>query len=194
MKDRNEQPVRQEQPLVIEINLSRGLLILLALVLVTVACPGSLAWGQKKAAASGAQDSQAAFTGMRKYYLTANPYLRGNQTLTACAPGYHMASLWEILDPSNLEYDTDLGFVRSDRGEGPPTHAYGWVRTGWDSATVTGTPGRDNCQLWSTADSGANGTNARLPREWTAGSQDMHVWDVRQEPCSYQRPVWCVED
>jgi hypothetical protein len=27
-----------------------------------------------------------------------------------CAVGYHMASLWEIHEPSNLRYDTALGF------------------------------------------------------------------------------------
>ena len=45
--------------------------------------------------------------GARKYYLTL-PQFEGDQVLTACARGYHMASLFEILDTSNLRYDTTL--------------------------------------------------------------------------------------
>ena len=52
MKDKKEQPEQQEKTLVIDITPTRGLLILLALVLATAACLGILAWGQKKAAAS----------------------------------------------------------------------------------------------------------------------------------------------
>jgi hypothetical protein len=45
----------------------------------------------------------------RVYYLTNTTHLP-DSALTACAPGFHMASIWEILDPSNLNYDTARGF------------------------------------------------------------------------------------
>ncbi len=57
--------------------------------------------------------------GPRKFYLTKT-YHNGAQALSACATGYHMASMWEIHQPSNLRYDTDLGFIVADSGFGPP--------------------------------------------------------------------------
>ena len=55
----------------------------------------------------------------RSFYLTKTTHT-GAQALAACAEGYHMASLWEILNPSNLRYDTELGVVVGDSGFGPP--------------------------------------------------------------------------
>jgi flagellar basal body-associated protein FliL len=86
MKDKKEQPEQQEKTLVIDITPTRGLLILLALVLATAACLGILAWGQKKAAAS-APAAPAAYAGKRKYYETQSP-VDGDEALTACASGY----------------------------------------------------------------------------------------------------------
>ena len=43
----------------------------------------------------------------KSFYLTKTSH-NGSQVLTACAEGYHMASLWEIFDTSNLRYDTAL--------------------------------------------------------------------------------------
>lgn len=40
----------------------------------------------------------------RHVYLTANTYLPA-YARSACVSGYHMASLWEIMDVSNLIYD-----------------------------------------------------------------------------------------
>lgn len=67
--------------------------------------------------------------GGRKFYLTRDRY-DGSHALSACADGYHMASLW-ILDPSNLSYDTNLGISLADAGFGPPVVAPGWIRTGF---------------------------------------------------------------
>jgi hypothetical protein len=66
---------------------------------------------------------------LRTFYVTQTTH-RGNQTLTACSSGYHMASLWEIFDMSNLRYDTQLGMTAEDSGFGPPTQTLGWIRTG----------------------------------------------------------------
>jgi hypothetical protein len=53
------------------------------------------------------------------FYLTKTTH-NGGQALTACAAGYHMASIWEIHDPSSLRYSTVYGFTEDDSGLGPP--------------------------------------------------------------------------
>jgi hypothetical protein len=62
--------------------------------------------------------------GLRKFYLTRTTHT-GAEALSACAGGYYMASMWEIHDPSNLRYDTELGFTRGDSGFGPPSQSPG---------------------------------------------------------------------
>jgi hypothetical protein len=184
--------------LVVNIHLSRGLVILLFAALLTAAWLGSLAWGQKEAAASGphvilasAPDgSLAATADMRRYYLHG-AVLNATYALTACASGYHMASLWEILDTSNLQYNTTLGVFATDSGSGPPTVWSGWVRTGNGSNNGT-TAGQANCNAW-TSTSG-NGTYVSLPANWSAASQDIHVWTAAYSSCGNPGYVWCVED
>jgi hypothetical protein len=63
------------------------------------------------------------------YYLTKSTFT-GNQALTACAPGYHFASFAEISNPSDVAYNKTLGRNVADSGSGPPSLAYGWIRTG----------------------------------------------------------------
>jgi hypothetical protein len=72
--------------------------------------------------------AQVASTVPRKYYMTRDRY-DGAHALTACAAGYHMASLWEIHETSNLRYDTELGLTRGDSGCGPPNSFSGWSGT-----------------------------------------------------------------
>lgn len=191
--------MRDEKTIVIDINLTRGLVALLALTLLVAALLGYLAWSQDEVAASGSQapldharDRPLALsTGMRQYYLTTDNY-DGSEALTACADGYHMASLWEILDPSNLKYNTTLGYTRADSGQGPPTDALGWVRTGYVSDTSM-TAGQANCNTWTSSESGHNGTRAFLPSDWTV-VKDIHVWTVWTFWCDFGFQVWCVED
>jgi hypothetical protein len=190
MKDNKEQPGRQEKTIVIDITLSRGLLALLALVVIVAAVLGYLAWGQRKVSAAPA--APAAFSGMRKYYLTPSIFY-GDEALTACAPGYHMASLWEILDPSNLAYNTELGFTQDDSGASLATHfGGGWVRTGWNSEK-SAIAGRANCEVWTTTDSGY-GTYVYIEHTWAGDYKDMHVWKVEAAACNFRNSVWCVED
>ena len=97
------------------------------------------------------QVASLANKGPRKFYLTRTEH-DGAHALTACAGGYHMASLWEIFDTSNLRYDTELGFTRDDSGFGPPI-AQGWIRTGY-IASGFGPPGLINCKAWTSANHG----------------------------------------
>jgi hypothetical protein len=194
-----ERTMKNEKTIVIDINLTRGLVGLLALTLLLAALGGYLAWGQGEVAASGMQAPLASSAGMRGYYLTTTTHNGAGADGTdgngagVCASGYHFASLWEIMDPSNLKYDTALGLMRDDSGEGPPTYlASGWVRTGYDRDTST-TPGKGNCNNWVTSTSG-NGTYASLSNQWAAGLEDIHVWEVGSNSCGGALYVWCVED
>ncbi|MFC2029833.1 PPC domain-containing protein [Chloroflexota bacterium] len=103
-----------------------------------------------------------------------------------------MASLWEILDPSNVRYNTSLGNDRADSGEGPPSFMSGWVRTGYDSDNGT-EPGQANCDVWSST--AGYGTVVSLPADWTdLAKQDVWVWDAAIRACSNDAGVWCVQD
>jgi len=159
-----------------------GLLVGLAIVY--------LAWGAQTVDASS--PSAPTFTSMRRYYLTISTK-SGAGPLTACATGYHMASLWEILDTTQLEYNSSLEFVQGDTGYGPPTYVYGWIRTGYFSSTSS-TPGLGNCSVWTNGTSGS-GTIAQLPSSWYSTNVDIHVWDVATDGCGTSvHHVWCVED
>lgn len=165
------------------------LVLLLTLALVTAAFLVYLASGS--ADASGPQVPLALSAGMRQYYLTTATH-QGGVADSACAAGYHMASLWEILDTSTLEYNATLGVTGDDSGQGPPTVGGGWVRTGYDSSTSS-TPGMGNCHAWSSSSVSDYGTGAWLEYDWTLG-QDVHVWHVGNKRCSAATSVWCVED
>ena len=144
--------------------------------------------GPAPASAAGEAVS-AATESMRSFYLA--PAV-SNATLAegGCETGYHFASFWEILDTSNLVYNTTLGLYQGDSGSGPPSNWEGWVRTGYSSNSGT-TPGQANCSAWGGTT--GNGTTGRLPSNWTAGGE-MHVWDAGTAACGSPAKVWCVED
>lgn len=163
-------------------------------------------WSSPKASAPSL-DPQS---GIRQYYLTTGFY-HGNEAADACAAGYHMASFWEISDPSNLRYDTSLGKTNDDSGYGPPTaftvsiHPiprspeeviypyWGWVRTGYSKST-SNTAGHANCSGWESDSSSHWGTAVSLPHSWDAGTDDLGVWDVYTKSCDAGGRVWCVAD
>ena len=136
-------------------------------------------------------ESQISSLKPRKFYLTKNEY-NGAQALTACAAGYHMASLWEIHDPSNLRYDTELGFTLADSGSGPP-FAGGWVRTGW-IADVSNNPGTGNCNAWTSASSSHQGTGVGLSINWSSPSSVISPRQTATVRCDGAVRVWCVQD
>lgn len=140
--------------------------------------------------------------GLRKFYLTQGRY-DGSQSLLACAESYHKASLWEIVDPSNLSYDTNLGVTIADAGSGPPSAVPGWIRTGSvASGGITAPdgsvqPGTANCQAWTSASSEAHGTTVSLPIYAPvdiAVSPIITPWVAETRTCNTQQRVWCVQD
>ncbi len=194
--------MKNEKTIAIDINLSRGLVALLALALLMAALGGYLAWGQGEVVASGPQAPLdharnrplASSAGMRQYYLTKTTHNGADaDEAGVCASGYHFASLWEILDPSNLKYNPALGTTVPDSGQGPPTLYVGWARTGYNP-THSDNAGRANCDAWTSSSDGERGTYAYLRSEWATTEPAIHVWKAGTTRCSLAKLVWCVED
>ena len=143
-----------------------------------------------------AQVASLANKGQRKFYVTRDRYF-GDQALTACAAGYHMASLWEILDPSNLRYDTELGQTLADSGFGPPSwnaFAQGWIRTGFFGHDAP-PPGQASCDAWTSRSPGEQGTVVNLNSNWTgAAASAINPWVAEFAACASGVRVWCVQD
>jgi hypothetical protein len=122
---------------------------------------------------------------IRTYYLTKTGF-NGQQAATACASGYHMASLWEIFQTAALQYNTTLGRASDDSGAGPPSNIVGWIRTGNPSSNS------NNCSAWTSsahADTGA--ALALLFQE--GSSQNFAPWFESAIPaCDTSQSVWCV--
>lgn len=126
----------------------------------------------------------------RRFYLTSSEYngdLRNEQD--ACAAGFHHASIWEIWDPSSLQYDTQLGLTLPDSGEGPPTE-YGWIRTGGDLSD----PDLGNCNAWGSDVSIFDGAVARPSRDLDASGPAIGAWQAVSSPCDQTQRLWCVQE
>jgi hypothetical protein len=135
----------------------------------------------------------------RHYYLT-KAILNGNQALTACATGYHFASFAEILDPAVLTYNKTLGRSAADDGAGPPTIAYGWIRTGYASNSTVSSGGiPTNCSLWTSGATSDDGDVLVLIPPYYQGTEyiapvlsgDSFACDNSQ---GNNIGVWCVEN
>jgi hypothetical protein len=146
----------------------------------------------------------------RKFYMTSS-FPQGNAALTACVAGYHMASLQEILDPSNLEYAHELGNIAHslpDSGSGPPFSTLAFVRTGVsDPSTGNTVAGNANCNVWTSNSTNEFGTVIALKPTWTDAPSNVSPWDAITKECdnlSDATPpagttgarvhVWCVQD
>lgn len=124
----------------------------------------------------------------RSFYLTQTSHT-GGQAPSACAEGYHMASIWEIYDPTYLRYDTELGLTEADSGFGPPTLRFGWVRTGSNAF-------EDNCQAYTSANSEFTGVTVALTAKnsWTSPARELSPWVAFDNACHGTPRVWCVQD
>jgi len=185
----------EERVVLIDIKLTRSLVLvvsvlaLIAAAILYLALTGDGAQAAPQAVPLAVPDAPS--DGMRQFYLGGA--VGGAGVKTACASGYHAAALWEIADPSNLKYNTTHGLPAQDSGSGPPTIYWGWVRTGYANDT-SNTPGHANCNSWITSNYNVNGTIAKLPDNWTAGTEDLGVWVLDIAECSYIAHVWCIQD
>ncbi len=160
--------------------------------------------GQVLMANSGATEGVgwSALSTRRLYYLAKSDFNAGEWTgviaQQACGSGFHMASIWEILDPSNLSYASTRSdaVTADDSGTGPPVDKYGWVRTG-NASSSTGDWGVANCSSWTTKADSTYGTQVGLPGSWVhTGDRDgtIEPWEMSVEDCKYGYSVWCIED
>ena len=152
---------------------------------------------------TGATGAQG--TGGSARVITMNGTVPGSASLTACPTDYHMASIWEIREPSALRYEpTGYLFPNIDHGDGPPGAIGAWVRTGTGRNTNGGFPNPPNCNMWTSAASDHFGALASLTAVWNpepsglgipaAYSVPAAVWVIKEEACDQPHPVWCVKD
>src|SRR5215469_6134090 len=138
--------------------LTNSLLVALASSIFTLALVMVAAWPTTQAA------TIKPFP-VRQFYQTSGRF-DGAHAPTACTAGYHMASLWEILDVSNLGYNTTLGLTADDSGSGPPSVSDGWIRTGFAAESSATNAGLANCNAWTENAGNSNGTFANLNNVW----------------------------
>jgi hypothetical protein len=172
---------------------ARGLLLLPLLgALLFAAAVGALARQQPDAPVTAAAVPHLA--NEKPHFYITNFSVQGAGADTSCAAGYHMASLWEIFDPSARTYaNLPVAKTRTDQGSGPVAGWWGWVRTGYDSS-VQDQAGRANCSLWSSSTAGEYGTIVKLTDNWTAAAQTVNPWQPQTWSCAGTAPVWCVSD
>ena len=130
----------------------------------------------------------------RSAYLT-DAQVQGNFPLGSCTAGYHMASIWEIPDPTKLAYDSGAtgALTGGDLGGGLAAGRNGWIRTGAISLDVIDNPGQANCLSW-TGTTGF-GTVVMGPAQWTNQTQVVFpFWKASTLACSSFARVWCVAD
>jgi len=136
----------------------------------------------------------------KSYYLSAFTAF-GNTAIQGCINGYHMASLWELVDLSALDYLNFpfLALTKADSAGGPPSGIAGWVRTGYDN-DGTSQGGRANCFTWSSNSSSDFGSVAGLQSLWDDLSFSNPPtligdgWRGFGQRCDVSTAVWCVAD
>jgi hypothetical protein len=138
---------------------------------------------------------------LRRYYLSATRG-SGGGARSQCAPGFHMASLFELTEPSHLSYDGQNGYSRgpqADEGGGPPTLVDGWIRSGYDGNPAMSSAGEANCNAWTSSSGSSNGSLAHLNANWQFSSPDpagtaTWPWQTSTAGCGGTQYVWCIED
>jgi hypothetical protein len=132
-------------------------------------------------------------TAEKRYYMTKTTH-NGAGAIPACAPGFHMASLWEIFDTTSLTYDGALGFTQRDGGMGPPQYPDGWIRTGSFNTANPANPGSNNCLIWESSSATNFGSAVSLDSNWDGTPTPISPWKGVAVPCDQLLRVWCVEN
>jgi len=159
------------------------------------------------ASADQSQPDKKLGTPNAKQYFLTDAIVVGSDAPKSCGTGFHMASLYEILDPTQLSYAGAnlLAYqppAASDLGAGPPSQVHGWVHTGYTASTSsTSTPGQANCNGYTDGSSDNAGTRVRLNSTWERiqGGDTVYSvtpwWDTDAQLCSDATTrVWCVAD
>jgi hypothetical protein len=134
-----------------------------------------------------------ASAGGRKFFLSQNTAFP-DAAPDACGRGYHMASLWELFDPTLLKYDAKRGATLSDAGSGPPAGLSGWIRTGGNPHPDP-TPGIGNCMAWTSTSNLDFGTVVSLNAgSWGLAGRTTSPWEVLVVDCDTMQQVWCRQN
>lgn len=162
----------------------------------TIAVIGRSVEGGRASGPNSCFDQLCGTAGKRFFYLTQGTFT-GSQALTACDPGFHMASLWEIFDLGSVEYDTTRGATQADSGQGAVS-SLGWARTGGSAATG-GVAGTDNCDAWTSSDAADQGSYVDLSGDWSndlasTTNDEIEPWTSFDRDCNLPAPVWCVQE
>jgi hypothetical protein len=136
--------------------------------------------------------SVPAAAGGKKYFMTLGTFT-GAAALEACGKGYHMASLWEIFEISQLKYDAKRGHTREDSGSGPPGELLAWIRTG-GASTAINTPGVGNCSAWTSDAKADRGTIVELNGAWGNPAAASSPWNAATATCDTPLRVWCKQN
>jgi hypothetical protein len=134
----------------------------------------------------------------RMFYLSKNA-VPGGGAPAACSAGFHMASIYEVLNVSTLRYDTTLGLASADSGQGPPGLSFGWIRTG-----LVGDPPH-TCNGWTSSSPVAAYQGFAIRLNALAGSPapafGLQPWEFlgygdrsNSANCDTRHNVWCVQD
>jgi hypothetical protein len=138
----------------------------------------------------------------KMYYLTVASFT-GGDAITACDTGFHMASIPEIQDSSNRQYDTIRSTPAYDepsyyQGFGPPSDHMGWVRTG-SFPLLAGVPDYSDFSM-SSFDQQSGTTMSLHTQVWEDSYMDPYPedtetgWHLKQIAYNSPQQVWCVED
>jgi hypothetical protein len=128
----------------------------------------------------------------KRFFLTTDTFAVAD-IRDACGKGFHVASLWEILDFASLRYDAKRGRPPQTGSGGPPAGIYGWIETGGDDS-ASATAGLGNCLGFTSSSSMDNGTVVQLPLDWTSAVTAVSPWDPGTSTCNVPRNVWCKQN
>ncbi|MBV8202452.1 MAG: hypothetical protein JOZ15_17680 [Acidobacteria bacterium] len=134
----------------------------------------------------------------RRFYVSLAPGglgVNGSGPITACAQGFHFASIDEIFNPTQLAYDSSQAFAytAADMGAGAPHGYLAWVRTGNGSSTLS-VAGEGNCSVWASGSGADSGTVVALKEDWAQPPQALTPYVAQTTACNVTQGTWCVED
>lgn len=124
-----------------------------------------------------------------RFYLSSNS-VDGAHAFSACAPGFHMASVSELLQPGSLDYDSQLGFPAFDGSRGMPPATPGWIRPGGAGNLA------QSCQNWTSVNANLKGAMLRLDLPDSAvGTQYFgSLIEYFVANCNGNARVWCRQN
>jgi hypothetical protein len=138
-------------------------------------------------------DGSCTSDGRKRFHLSRNAVI-ASQAPSECSPGFHMAALSEISNPSSLHYDFTRGQTsENDDSRGIPS-VQGWIRSVDPGYSSSNFAGHANCFGYQSAAATDKGTTLYLNFDWSQAATTGSPWVAAAQACNQQFAVWCVED